>query len=153
MFYSLAGEVLFGGDTVDLIWRSPSGTQCGQDKTHGLSEHACSLHTPNPSTQSTPGLTTVDTMVYHYSHTRLPTLPPPLDHHRPGLPDSGIPWARCMRELSTSLADTKKMWLGACSRSTTFSSSTRKLTQRSVCCFRTCRRGTLQQHHHNVKSP
>lgn len=68
--------MLFGGDTVDLIWRSPSGTQCGQDKTHGLSEHACSLHTPNPSTQSTPGLTTVDTMVYHYSHTRLPTLPP-----------------------------------------------------------------------------
>lgn len=70
---------------MDLIWRSPSGTQCGQDKTHGLSEHACSLHTPNPSTQSTPGLTTVDTMVYHYSHTRLPTLPPPV-----GPPPAGL---------------------------------------------------------------
>lgn len=48
-----------------------------------------------------------------------------------------MPCARCIREFSTSLADTKKMWSGAWSRSTTFSSSTRKFTQRSVCCFLT----------------
>lgn len=54
-------------------------------------------------------------------------------------PVSGMPCARCIRELSTSLAETKKMWSGAWSRSTTFSSSTRKFTQRSVCCFLTLR--------------
>lgn len=52
-------------------------------------------------------------------------------------PVSGMPCARCMREFSTSLAETKKIRLGAWSRSTTFSSSTRKFTQRSVCCFLT----------------
>lgn len=55
-------------------------------------------------------------------------------------PVSGMPCARCMRELSTSLADTKKMRLGACWWSTTFSSSTRNLMQRSVCCFLTWKR-------------
>lgn len=48
-----------------------------------------------------------------------------------------MPCARCIREFSTSLAEMKKMWSGARSRSTTFSSSTRKFTQRSVCCFLT----------------
>lgn len=56
------------------------------------------------------------------------------------LPVSGMPCARCIRELSTSLAETKKIRFGAWSRSTTFSSSTRKFTQRSVCCFLTWRK-------------
>lgn len=55
----------------------------------------------------------------------------------PLLPVSGIPCARCIREFSTSFADTKKIRLGAWARSTTFSSSTRKFTHLSVCCLRT----------------
>lgn len=55
----------------------------------------------------------------------------------PLLPVSGMPWARCILEFSASLADTKKMRLGACRASTTLSSSIRKLRQRSMCCFRT----------------
>lgn len=52
-------------------------------------------------------------------------------------PASGIPWAFCTRAWSTSLAETKKMRSLACARSTTPSSSTRKLVHRSICCLRT----------------
>lgn len=52
-------------------------------------------------------------------------------------PASGIPWAFCTRAWSTSLAETKKMRSLAWARSTTPSSSTRKLVQRSMCCLRT----------------
>lgn len=55
----------------------------------------------------------------------------------PGSPVSGMPCARCILELRTSLAETKKILPGASSRPTTFSSSARKLTQRSRCCFLT----------------
>lgn len=52
-------------------------------------------------------------------------------------PPSGMPWAFWILALSTSLADTKKMRSPAWPRSTTPSSSTRKLVQRSICCRRT----------------
>lgn len=52
-------------------------------------------------------------------------------------PASGIPWAFCTRAWSTSLAETKKMRSLAWARSTTPSSSTRKLVHRSICCLRT----------------
>lgn len=68
-------------------------------------------------------------------------------------PVSGMPCARCMRELRTSLAETKNMWLGACSRSRTFNSSTRKLMQRSVCCFLTYREKWRLQYFPNNKLP
>ncbi len=55
----------------------------------------------------------------------------------PGSPVSGMPCARCILEHRTSLAETKKILPGASSRPTTFSSSARKLTQRSRCCFLT----------------
>lgn len=48
-----------------------------------------------------------------------------------------MPCARCILELRTSLAETKKILDGASSTLTTFSSSARKLTQRSRCCFLT----------------
>ena len=55
----------------------------------------------------------------------------------PSSPPSGMPWAFWILALSTSLADTKKMRSPAWPRSTTPSSSTRKLVQRSMCCRRT----------------
>lgn len=64
-----------------------------------------------------------------------------------------MPWARCVLELRTSLAETKKILPTASSGPTTRSSSDRKLTQRSVCCFLTWTAGGVSYRGNRQSSP
>lgn len=63
---------------------------------------------------------------------------------------SGMPCARCVLALRTSLAETKKIRPAASSRPTTFSSSARNPTQRSRCCFLTWTAGGAVRFYHSI---